>query len=266
METKNFSTWDEFEEYALKKTDEANTKTSKDFYRPIFRGQANADWSLKTTLDRVRERYDAFDYIEIIFSIKNKLETFTQQKWDGLNDPNKIFDDFHPDEYLGNPKSYPYMLYLRHHGFPSPLLDWSLSPYIAAYFAFREGTKCKEVAIYTLCRMPAETDVPSRYRIHVTEHNVTTTPRHVLQQAIYTYCFDHGAPHEAPMGVFYDDHEKDTTNTYEIKKCILPYSEREKVLTKLDRMNINAFSLFNSEEGLCEMLSIDSFVLQKFTI
>ncbi|MCB1195553.1 hypothetical protein KDK77_05155, partial [bacterium] len=60
--------------------DEANTKTSKDFYRPIFRGQANADWSLKTTLDRVRERYDAFDYIEIIFSIKNKLETFTQQK------------------------------------------------------------------------------------------------------------------------------------------------------------------------------------------
>src|SRR5579871_975887 len=33
---------------------------------------------------------------------------------------------------------YDYMAYLRHHGFPSPLLDWTRSPYVAAFFAFRD--------------------------------------------------------------------------------------------------------------------------------
>jgi hypothetical protein len=41
------------------------------------------------------------------------------------------------------------MAYLRHHGFPSPLLDWSSSPYVAAYFAFAEPVEDgKNVAIY----------------------------------------------------------------------------------------------------------------------
>lgn len=34
--------------------------------------------------------------------------------------------------------SYGFMTRLRHHGFPSPLLDWPQSPYIAAFFAFNK--------------------------------------------------------------------------------------------------------------------------------
>ena len=41
-------------------------------------------------------------------------------------------------------------------------------------------------------------------------------------------------------------------------KFTLPSSEREKVLKLLDSQNLNAFSLFNSEESLMETLSFRS--------
>jgi len=37
------------------------------------------------------------------------------------------------------------MTRLRHHGFPSPLLDWPQSPYIAAFFAFNKKGLLKNI-------------------------------------------------------------------------------------------------------------------------
>jgi hypothetical protein len=39
-------------------------------------------------------------------------------------------------------------------------------------------------------------------------------------------------------------------------KYTIPASEREKVLRKLDKYNINAYSLFGSEESLMETLAL----------
>lgn len=38
-------------------------------------------------------------------------------------------------------------------------------------------------------------------------------------------------------------------------KIVIPASERTKVLTRLDKYNLNAFSLFDSEESLMETLA-----------
>jgi hypothetical protein len=45
------------------------------------------------------------------------------------------------DRGLSNLLGYKYFVCLRHYGFPSPLLDWSRSPYFAALFAFSGATQ-----------------------------------------------------------------------------------------------------------------------------
>jgi len=39
-------------------------------------------------------------------------------------------------------------------------------------------------------------------------------------------------------------------------KIVLPATERERVLKRLDRFNLNAFTLFDSEESLMETIAV----------
>ena len=114
---------------------------------PLFRGQAQESWRLKTTLERYSlKEYSITDYYQILLAVQPAVETFALKSW-------KLSNNLNIDEsYHGPPPGYEFMVYLRHHGFPSPLLDWSRSPYIAAFFAFnpRQENEDKNVAIYSL--------------------------------------------------------------------------------------------------------------------
>jgi hypothetical protein len=46
-------------------------------------------------------------------------------------------------------------------------------------------------------------------------------------------------------------------------KIIAPASEQDKVMRILDRVNINEFSLFESEEGLMETLAVQEIDLRR---
>lgn len=220
---------------------------------PLFRGLSNESWGLKTTLERYTSREcTREDYFRIIRAVKPAAQSFTGKTWEL------------PDEYVEDaaaylpPAGYEFMIYLRHHGFPSPLLDWTRSPYVAAFFAFRSKLECttENVAIYQYIEYcggaKTFTDGPAVFTIG---NYVTTDRRHHIQQCQYTfarkkvgesfaYC-DHEAAFEQVRGTAQDS----------LVKYLIPAWERPKVLEKLHFMNINAYSLFGDEEGLMEELA-----------
>lgn len=116
----------------------------------LYRGQSSHKWKLETTLERKSKAPVAlYSYYLLINKVKDQIETFTQNDW-VIPKPTEYEDwlskQIHTvDGFL----AYDYFTYLRHHGFPSPLLDWSKSPYVAAYFAFANARESDEkVSIY----------------------------------------------------------------------------------------------------------------------
>ena len=266
--TINLVTWEEFEE----KLKELRRERGPHSSGLLFRGQENFGWLLKTTLERspVEREMSFQDYYETIYRAKPAIESYTEKSWD-IPDPHEVgsltarvepFVSFTAEEYKTWGRVFSYMVYLRHHGFPSPFLDWTLSPYIAAFFAFRGPVKGEKVSIYAYREMPNAREKPKVFSsakptiYNLPEQYVRTHPRHFLQQCRYTFCAENNggewrfAPHE-------DVFARSDPNVDVRLKFDIPSTERLKVLRFLnDDCNINAFSLFQSEESLMETMAL----------
>lgn len=177
----------------------------------------------------------------------------------------KTYEDFDRTLWAGDRPAYAYMAYLRHHGFPSPLLDWTRSPYVAAFFAFakeREDGNGR-ASIFVLCPRNLRLFGNRMKVLYSFGPYVKTHPRHVLQQSQYTAClsFDDEWRFENYDSIF----EPGLHQQAFCWKFTIPIAERLKVLRMLDEYNLNAFSLFGSEESLTETLTIREFDLPEPT-
>jgi hypothetical protein len=259
IEVKNLNGWDDFEnEISSIFIDLENRRKQTKFIisNPLFRGHAQESWKLKTTLERFSEKdYSITDYYKILLSIEPAIASYTSKSWN-LN-PNLKIDE----KYYGPPPGYDFMIYLRHHGFPSPLLDWSRSPYIAAFFAFQPHMEEElNVAIYAFVEY-YEPDLADPKRLDLAHiiglgPYVQTHKRHFIQQCEYTIC-----KRLVGDSYIYSNHEDAFYKIHnEIRKdrlikYLIPRSERSKVLAKLDLLNINSYSLFIDEESLMATLA-----------
>jgi hypothetical protein len=260
---KDLPNWESFHDELR----DLRTKYDKSNSQLLFRGQNDSEFHLTTTLERAGCEGMSFDsyYRLAVSRVRPAVETFTGVKWDVPNFSPKMEHEFHENRELFSLRLFPeielyrYLVYLRHHGFPSPLLDWSHSPYVAAFFAFRDlifrpgDGKPEKRSIYVTPQGLKGGVVGAPAIRHIGPY-VRSHPRHFRQQSDYTICgaFEENSgwrfhPHEAVFG-------SQGARQDMLWKFNLPSSESSRVLQVMDEYNLNAFSLFDTEEALLETM------------
>lgn len=271
METIQTNSWQEFEDalnsvrtrYGTFRLNLEDNKVYEQKNLILFRGQSNSKWLLSTTLERKDStQYSVQKYMEKVLRAHNELESFTGKSWQ-VPPYNKLGKEIQEcqDTFKVHLPAYSFLVYLRHHGYPSPLLDWTTSPYIAAYFAYWNSQK-ENPAVYCYIERPNPSKIGTGGDSMITMMGpfVSTHPRHFAQRATYTIStyWDYRSsqhifcPHE---NVFEKNDEKQDV----LIKIELSQLARSEALQKLSDYNINHFTLFQSEDALVRALEFKHF-------
>ena len=207
----------------------------------LFRGQKEA-WCLCTSFHR-RDRYRVSEFTRLdVKQLHRRLCAITPH----------LFNLENPDQNGS------FLNLLQHHGYPTPLLDWSHSPYVAAFFAFRDwpikykGKKHARIYVFNNELWQKhyqqisylDTTFP---HLSVLEFLAINNPRLVPQQAVTT------ATNIYDIEAYIQNCEETKKVTY-LEAIDIPANEREKAMTELRFMGITAGSMFPSIDGVCEEL------------
>jgi hypothetical protein len=254
-----------------------------DFEPYIWRGQRCDTWELEPTLDRLRRTSKLpVAATPSVFAAKH-LECF-KYAVRGRRGPNPpAINDENDWWALG-----------QHHGLATPLLDWSHSPFVAAFFAFNEvgADQTKHRAIYALhhpgvestAKLKAMAEDERRSKEYEQRRKegklglldsalakIKTQPeitfvrplsdensRLVSQRGLFTRNYA-----QQSIGSWINSNQEEDDNGWYLMKFLVPDAERVKCLQLLNRMNINPLSLFPDLSGAsqyCNLLSqIDSY-------
>lgn len=215
----------------------------------IFRGQ-NRPWRLRTAFHRAgRFILDRF-INEDVAMLHKHLSASTKH----------VFN-------LENPKENgAFFNLLQHHGYPTPLLDWTYSPYVAAFFAYRGITSSDaeksnpedKVRIYAFDLQRWKENHPqinilntAALHLSVGEFMAIENERTIPQQAISL------VTNIDDIETYITSHQTNG-NTY-LFAFDLPVSARNEMIRELKFMGITGGSLFPGLDGACEELKERNF-------
>lgn len=266
MKEIDLKSWDEYPKKILEiKKEYASYEVAGIQHRNLilFRGQADSECHLKTTLERYSEEtWTLSSYYRLVHRCAFEIESFTGKKWDVPEFTDNSMFNF--DGISIKVPSYAFWTYLRHHSFPSPLLDWSHSPYLAAFFAFEDHqTKATKASIYAFIKTLEGTEHGSigGPRINIFGPYIHTHKRHFMQQSWYTICVQKKNEDYELIG-----HENvcasSDKNQDVLIKINIPRTERINALRYLYDFNINSFSLMQTEDSLSKTLAFKELELK----
>jgi hypothetical protein len=244
--TSNIITWDKYK--AIVSGIVANKAS---FY---CRGQSNSKWSLQTSFHRVASKpnINLLQYLDFVIPQLHYYISASQ---------NEIIDIDYQLEFAA------FLALVQHHGFPTPLLDWTLSPYIAAYFAFKDvddatpQSQYVRIFMFDQVRWSQHYSQPLNLRdqqsyVSILRPHAKNNHRIIAQQGVFT------VSNVSDMTSHIQGNEKKSSTDY-LHVIDIPANEKPEVIRELNLMGINEMSLFPSIDGICRAIKTQFFSADK---
>lgn len=206
--------------------------------RYIYRGHRRMDWRLESTFDRQLAKDLP---LSVARNLAGKhLKTFKESSLGRRGDrPPKLNDDH-------------WWALGQHFGLATPLLDWTRSPFIAAYFAFHEEDESTGKRVVFALSLPGisslgrilEKNGLAKEVVKIITPQMDGNPRLISQQGLFT---------KLPLGCELESWSRgilpNATGNDMLIRMEIPSTEREEALQLLDAMNISHFTLYPDLTG-----------------
>jgi hypothetical protein len=227
-----YYSWQEFKRDLLEEFYEDSIFRSGTY---LFRGLANADWELSSAFDR------RFQHLQS----RARLNLWSRlvESFRGACEDAGISSEILQDERK-------LLAFGQHYGLPTRLLDWTLSPYVGAFFSFRHtlvspGNPSGGVALWILNTTSSVWSLETG--VEIVSAPALANVRLRNQGGRFTLA-------RTPFGNLERYVESLEGEEVALTQVILPTGEAVRALPDLDAMGINSRQLFPDMTGLTEQV------------